>query len=218
MTLRVKDADALTDRTNEAMRVVRSYGGYVASVEQSTLAGQPGRAELALRVPVSRVEAVLVRLSALGAVTERHLSIRDLEQVVRQQRARIVQLRLRVGRLTETLRGSLAPDVRLRLQLQLEEARRQLSSATGSNRTTLRDAALSRVSLTLTTQKAVGATKKGGAGRIERAARDAGSFLAAAGAVVLYLLIVLSPLFVLALLAAWGTRLYRAREQRRLLA
>src|SRR5436190_8859096 len=75
LTLRVKDADALTDRTNEAMRVVRSYGGYVASVEQSTIAGQPGRAELALRVPVSRVEAVLVRLSALGAVTERHLSI-----------------------------------------------------------------------------------------------------------------------------------------------
>jgi len=54
--------------------------------------------------------------------------------------------------------------------------------------------------------------------QIERAARDAGSFLAAAGAVVLYLLIVLSPLLVVALLAAWGTRVYRARAERRLLA
>src|SRR5690242_2142174 len=28
MTLRVKDLDALTEQTNEAMRVVRSFGGY----------------------------------------------------------------------------------------------------------------------------------------------------------------------------------------------
>src|SRR4051812_23385609 len=36
MTLRVRDLDALTDQTNEAMRIVRSFGGYVASVRQST--------------------------------------------------------------------------------------------------------------------------------------------------------------------------------------
>ena len=48
MTLRVKDLDALTEQTNEAMRVVRTYGGYVASVQQSTSAGQPGEAD---RVP-----------------------------------------------------------------------------------------------------------------------------------------------------------------------
>jgi hypothetical protein len=218
MTLRVKDADALTQRANEAMQIVRSYGGYVASVEQSTSAGQPGSADLVLRVPVARVEEALVRLSGLGTVTQRHLSIRDLQQVVRQQRARIFRLKVLVARLSETLKGSLAPDVRLRLQLQLEEARSELSRATSSNKAALRDAALSRVSLTLTTQQAVTATKKGGMGRIERAARDAGSFLAAAGAVVLYLLIVLSPLVALALLTAWGIRMYRAREQRRLLA
>jgi len=218
MTLRVKDADALTDRTNEAMRVVRSYGGYVASVEQSTVAGQPGRADLVLRVPVSRVEAALVRLSGLGTVTERHLSIRDLGQVVRQQRTRIIELKLLIARVTETLKGPLAPDVRVRLQLQLEEARNELSRVSSSNRGTLRAAALSRVSLTLTTQKAVAATKKHEAGRVERAAREAGSFLAAAGAVALFLLIVLSPLIVLGLLATWGVRIYRAREQRRLLA
>jgi hypothetical protein len=218
MTLRVSDADALTQRTNDAMQIVRSYGGFVASVEQSTSAGQPGRADLVLRVPVARVEEALVRLSGLGTVTERHLSIRDLEQTVNQQRARIVELKVLIARVTETLKGSLAPDVRLRLQLQLEEARRELAQMTSANKATLREAALSRVSLTLTTQKVVTATKKGGMGRIERAARDAGSFLEAAGAIVLFLLIVVSPLIVLALVAAWGTRIYRAREQRRLLA
>ena len=45
------------------MRVVRSYGGYVASLEQSTAAGRPGEADLLLRVPVGRVEDALMRLA-----------------------------------------------------------------------------------------------------------------------------------------------------------
>jgi hypothetical protein len=200
------------------MRIVREYGGYVASVEQSAAAGQPGQADLVLRVPVARVQDALVRLSALGTVTERHLSIQDLEQVVQQQRARILQLKLFIARATEQLKGSLPADVRLRLQLQLEEAQGNLSRATSANKGTLREANLSRISLTLTTQQAVGLTKKGGEGRAERAARDAASFLASVGAVLLFLLIVLSPLIVLAGLSIWGTRLYRRREAGRLLA
>jgi Domain of unknown function (DUF4349) len=218
MTVRVKDLDALSDRANEAMRVARSYGGYVVSLEQSSTSGRPGQADLVLRVPVARVEDALMRLAGLGTVVDRHLSIRDLEQVVQQQRARILKLKLFIARATETLRGSLPADVRLRLQLQFEEAKRNLSRTTSANRATLREASLSRISLTLTTQKAVGGTTKGGAGRIERAARDAASFLAAAGAVLLFLLIVLSPLIVLALATFWGTRAYRRREERRLLA
>src|SRR6266545_1068277 len=218
MRVRVKDLDALSEHTNEAMRIVRSYGGYVASVEESSAAGQPGQADLVLRVPVARVEDVLVRLTRLGTVVERHMAIRDLEQVVQQQRARILRLKVFIARATETLKESLPADVRLRLQLQLEEARRNLSRTTSANKATLREASLSRISLTLTTQKAVGGTKKGGTGRIGRAARDAASFLAAAGAILLFLLIVLSPLIVLALVTVWGTRAYRRREERRLLA
>ena len=218
MTVRVKDLQSLTDRTNEAMRVVRSYGGYVASVEQSTTAGQPGEADLILRVPVANVQDALMQLSALGTVVERHLSIRDLERVVQQQRARILQLKLFIARATEALNGSLPADVRLRLQLQLDEARHNLSRATSAGKATLRAASLSRISLTLTTQKAVGVTKKHSAGRVERAARNAVSFLAAAGAILLFLLIVLSPVIVLVALGIWGARVYRTREQRRLLA
>jgi hypothetical protein len=218
MTVRVKDLDALSEEANEAMRVVRSYGGYVVSLDQSTAPGRPGQADLVLRVPVARVEDALMRLAGLGTVIDRQLSIRDLERVVQQQRARILQLKVFIARATERLRGSLPADVRLRLQLQLEEARRELSRTTKANQGTLREAALSRISLTLTTQKAVGAAENGGMGRAERAARNAASFLAAAGAVVLFLLIVLSPLIVLAVASIWGTRAYRRREERRLLA
>jgi hypothetical protein len=218
MTLRVKDVDALTDRTNEAMRVVRSYGGYVASVHQYTRTGQPGQADLVLRVPIGRVENALVQLSALGTVLDRQLSIVDLEAALRQQRARIARLKVFIARAEEQLKGDLPADVRVRLQLQLQQARVDLAAATRAHNATLDEAAFSRISLSLTTQKPVVPVKKGGAGRFERATRDAGSFLASAGAVILFLLIVLSPLIVLAVAAVLGRRTYRRREERRLLA
>jgi hypothetical protein len=215
MTLRVRDLDALTDRTNEAMQVVRSYGGYVASVQQSTSAGQPGEADLVLRVPVGHVEAAMVKLSELGTVLARQVSIVDLEQALREQRARIVRLKVFIARATEQLKSELPADVRLRLQLQLQQAREDLARATPAPKATHHPAP---VKLTLTTQQPVTPAHRGGTGRFERAARDAGSFLAGAGAVVLFLLIILSPLLVLTAAYILGLRAYRRREERRLLA
>jgi hypothetical protein len=218
MTLRVSDLDVLTDRTNDAMQVVRSFGGYVASVHQSTQAGHPGEADLMLRIPVGHVEAAMVRLSELGTVLARQVSVVDLEQTLRQQRGRILRLKLFIARATEQLKSSLPADVRLRLQLQLQQARDELARVSRANGATLNEAALSHVALTLTTQRAVVPVPKSGTGRFGRAASDAGSFLAGAGAVVLFLLIVVSPLIVVALVAALGLRAYRRREERRLLA
>jgi hypothetical protein len=152
-------------------------------------------------------------------VTAQHLSIKDLDQVVQSQRRRIVQLKVLIARIGETLNSSSLPaDVRLRLVLQRDAARQELASVTGSNKATLRQASLSRISLTLTSHQAAAAVTKGGMSRIERAARDAGSFLAGAGAVALFVLIVVSPLIVLALAWILGTRAYRRREERRLLS
>src|SRR5919204_220730 len=133
MRIRVKDLDALTEQTNEAMQVVRSYGGYVASVNQTTPAGAPGEADLVLRVPVAHVEDALVRLADLGTVLDRRLSIVDLEQTLRQQRQRILRLRLFIARATEELKQSLPADVRLRLQFALEQAKASLSQVTRAN-------------------------------------------------------------------------------------
>jgi hypothetical protein len=216
--LRVKDLDALTDRTNEAMQVVRSYGGYVASVNQTTTAGAPGQADLVLRIPVGHVEEALIRLTGLGTVLDRRVSIVDLEQALRRERQRILRLKVSIARMVEQLKQSLPADVRVRLQLLLEQARSDLAQATRANTATLREAAMARVSLTLTTQQAATPVHKGGTGRFERAARDAGSFLAQAGAVVLFLLIVLSPVLVLVAAVVIGLRAYRKREERRLLA
>jgi hypothetical protein len=217
LAVRVKDVDTLHDRTAEATQIARSYGGFVASVDESTNGGS-GQSDLVLRIPVARVQDAYFRLAKLGTVTAQHLSIRDLDQVVRSQRLRIVQLKLSIARIGQALEStSLPADVRLRLELQRDAAKQELARVTGSNKATLREASLSRISLTLTAQQAA-AAKKGGMGRIERAARDAGSFLAGAGAVLLFVLIVLSPLIVLAAVGFWGARAYRRREERRLLS
>jgi hypothetical protein len=217
LTVRVKDVDTLHDRTAEATRLGRSFGGYVASVDESTNGGD-GQSDLVLRIPVARIEDAYFQLAKLGTVIAQHLSIKDLDQVVQSQRRRIVQLKVLIARIGETLRSSTLPaDVRLRLELRRDAAKQELARVTGSNKATLREASLSRISLTLTSQQAA-AAKRGGMSRIERAARDAGSFLAGAGAVVLFVLIVVSPLIVLALAWILGARAYRRREERRLLS
>ena len=219
LRVRVPDLDALSDRTTEAMQITRSLGGYVVSVQQTTTVGQPGEADLQLRVPVAKVDTALVRLAGLGTVVDRHLSIVDLKQTLDQQRQQIRNLRFQIAKLQEALRNpSLPADVRLRLEFQLENARQKLSALRGTNKTTLREAALSDLSLALTTPRASGATNKHDEGRFGRAAGKAGSFLLSAGAVALFVLIAVSPLIVLAAAWLYGSRAYRRREERRLLA
>ena len=219
LRVRVPDLDALSDRTTEAMQITRSLGGYVASVQQTTTVGQPGEADLVLRVPVAKVDTALMRLSGLGTVLDQHLSIVDLKQTLEQQRQQIRNLRLQIARLQQALRNqSLPADVRLRLRFQLESARQKLSSLRGENRTTLREAALSDLSLALTTPRVSGGATKHHEGRFERAARNAGSFLVSAGAVALFILIAVSPLVALAAAWVYGSRAYRRREEQRLLA
>ncbi len=205
--LRVPDLDALGDRTAEAMRIARSLGGYVASVQQTTTVGEPGEADLLLKVPVARVDTALIRLSGLGTVLDQNLSVVDLQQTLADQRRQIRNLRLQVARLQQALRNpSLPADVRLRLQFNLEETRQTLARLTRANKATRRQAALSDVSLALTTPRAAGAATGDDRGRAERAIRDAASFLATAGAVALFVLIAVSPLLLLGVAWLFGTR------------
>lgn len=215
--LRVKDFDSLGRETAAAMRITTALGGFVASVEQSSAKGAPGEADLVLRVPVANVERALTELSALGTVVDQHVSIVDLEQAVQRQRDLIRALRVRIVRITGALQQTLPADVRLRLQFQLDDARRALARATGAQRATLREAALSRIALTLTTQRAVSAVPHHD-GRFASAVENAGAFLAAAGAIALLVVIVVSPFLVLGSLSWLGMRAWRRREERRLLA
>jgi uncharacterized coiled-coil protein SlyX len=216
LRVRVKDFDALGKQTATAMQITQALGGYVASVQQSTSSGVPGEADLVLRVPVSHVQAAMIKLSALGTVVEQHVSIEDLNAVVAAQRQQILQLKVEIARITAALQQSLPADVRLRLQFQLDEAKRSLASVTGANKSTLRAAAMSRIALALTTEKPAAA--KHHRGLLGRSTHAAISFLAGAGAITLAALIILAPLLVLGVLFLLGLRAYRRREEQRLLA
>jgi Domain of unknown function (DUF4349) len=216
LRVRVKDFDALGKQAAAAMQITQSLGGYVASVQQSTTRGAPSQADLLLRVPVVHVQAAMIKLSALGTVVEQQVSIQDLNAVVAAQRQRILQLKIEIARITAALQQSLPADVRLRLQFSLDEAKRSLAGVTGANRSTLRAAAMSRIALALTTEKAAAA--KHYRGLLGRSTHAAISFLAGAGAITLAALIILAPLAVLVVLFLLGLRAYRRREAERLLA
>jgi Domain of unknown function (DUF4349) len=218
LRVRVKDLDTLSDKTARAMQITQQLGGFVASVSQSSTAGQPGESDLVLRIPVARVTDAMVQLAALGTVVEQHVSIVDLERVVRQQRQQIRALQLQIARINAALQQpGLSTDERLRLQFLLDDARRKLANATGRNKATLREAALSRIALSLTTEKPIVPAKKHGSSFFGRAVSSAFDFLAGAGAVAVAALIILSPLLVLAVLIWLGVRTFRRREAQRLL-
>ena len=101
-----------------------------------------------------------MQLSELGTVLDRQLSIVDLEQALRQQQARILRLKLFIARATEQLKSELPADVRLRLQLQLQEARANLDRATRAHKADARRGGASPgSSLTLTTQQSASARR-----------------------------------------------------------
>ena len=163
------------------------------------------------------MQDALIRLSALGTVLAQHVSITDLESTVQAQRQRVRGLRLQIVRLTAALTQSLPADVRLRLQFQLDDARRNLATATGAQNATLREAALSSVSLSLTTQRVVAGAHHD-RGRFDRAMSKAFDFLGAEAAVALAIFIVVAPLALIVAAAILAVRAYRRRNEARLLA
>ena len=87
LTLRVHDADELSTRTQQAMRLVRSLGGFVVSASFD-VPGRRGVSTLVLRVPIGQVQAAIADLSGYGTLLAQKISIQDLQQRADRQAAR----------------------------------------------------------------------------------------------------------------------------------
>ena len=219
LRLRVSGEDGLSRATQRALRITRALGGYLVHVDYNTATRARGDAFLEVRVPVTRVQTAIFRLSGLGTILAQHVSIQDVQAqadaLTREIRAR----RARITRLQAALRNpNLTPARRAQLERRLDGARRALAALTDRRGGVVRRAQFATVSLELTTQKAAAADEQESPGRLERAVRNAGSFLVRELAFVLYALIVLSPLIVLAALVLFATRAARRRAEQRLLA
>jgi hypothetical protein len=217
LRLRVSSVDRLSKATARAMRITRSLGGFVQSVDYGTPSGGNGDAYLTVRIPVGNVQKAVTRFTALGAIQSQHLSIRDLQNQANAEVLRILQLRQLAAQLRAKLKGSLTPEERVAVQARLDAVRGLLRAKTGQHAGTLRQGRLSTFELELTTRKGAAAAPAH-PGRIGRAARHAFSALSKTIAGLLYALIVLSPLLVLAAAVLWGARFRRRRVEQRLLA
>jgi len=210
MEVRLPGADELSDAAAEAMSITRELGGSVAASDIET-EGNEGRAELALRVPVGRVEDAVVRLGDLGTVTGERVATVDLQTGIDRRASRIEQLERAIRELQLRLEsGTLTPEEELRARLQIERDENAIDDLVRANLAARREAATSELALVLHTREAAAKQEKDESGAAG-AARHALDFLAAAGTIALFLAIVLSPVVLLLVLLWLG---FRARSRR----
>jgi hypothetical protein len=198
------------------MAITRDFGGWVAGSDVDS-EGREGEAELQLRVPVGRVEDAVVRLSELGTVTGQRMETVDLQAGIDRRERRIEELDrfIRIGELrleSETL----DPEERLRIQIRLERQRAARADLLRANTRDRREAATSELTLLLHTREAPAAAEddEGGAAGT---ARDALRLLGDIGIVALFLVIVLAPVLLLAVLVWLALRSRSRRIETRLL-
>jgi hypothetical protein len=214
MDLRLPNNDRLAAASQEAIRTTRELGGYVVSSSIGTN-GSRGEARLAVRVPARRIQDAIARFGDLGTITAQHVDVQDRQGQLDALARRIDSLRVSLAEVNLKLAqpGLSAPE-RLRLELRRERLRGLLNRLSGERRALNDQVVLADLALMMRTGHSAVAPSEG---RVEGAARDAAHVLAVAGAVAVFLLIVLAPLAVVAVGVWLAFRTRRRRTEERLL-
>jgi hypothetical protein len=171
-----------------------------------------------VRVPIGSVQAALVRFTALGAIVDQHVSIRDVQPQLDARFRQLQGVRDRIAKLRAELESpTLSSSDRTKLENQLVAARRQLVVLQQAQAAQQRQAGYATVSLDLRIPAKAAAVPHE-PGRIGRALHRSGVILVDELKVAVYVLIVGAPFFVLAALALGGVRVRRRRTEARLLS
>ena len=208
---------SLSGATKRALRLTRSFNGYVRSVEYGSGTAR-GSAYLVLRVPIGSVQEALVRFSALGEILDQHVSIQDVQPQLDKRFRAMQTLRDRIVKLQAKLQDpTLSADERKALENELVSVRRQLVVLQREQTRLQRQTSFATVSIDLrSTDKAVAVPHD--PGRIGRALDRSGSILLDEAKVAVYVLIVGAPLFALLALGLGSLRVRRRRSETRLLS
>ena len=208
--LSVKNTDDLAQATTRATRIATSLGGYAKSVNYRS----QGTSVIDLRIPTQNVKTALARLAGLGTLVSQELSVADLEQQLKNESAQIAQLHRRIAALRTAINDpALADAQKVLLRIRLAESQRALSQRRHAQKGTISAGTTSTVSLVIATKKGIAPVPQP-RGRIGRMVHSAVGFLALEGIILLYALIVISPLAIVAALL-W---FWRRRSVDRLLA
>jgi hypothetical protein len=215
LTVEVSDSDAVSRAAQDALDLTRSLGGYVVSSSVST--GEEGSASLTVRVPVTKVQEAITGLSGLGRIVSQQVTIDDLQETLDQLEKREATVRSQIARIRARLESeTLDPQTEAVLRARVQTLRSELTELRTGISSTEAEARMSTIQLAVVTPGAFGAVAP--PSRIDRTIDEALNVLAWEGVVALGLLIVLAP-FAFVAFAAWlGRRLYRRREEERLLA
>jgi hypothetical protein len=209
LELQVANDEDLANATTRATHVATSLGGYAQSVHYAS----HGTSIVDLRIPAENVQSAISRLSALGTLVSQKISITDLQQRLKTQSGEIAQLRRRIAALQTALKDPSLPDAqRVLLQIKLAESKRALSQRLHARQGTVTAGTMAHVALQIGTKKSIVAPPH--QGRIGRMLHSAVGFLALEGIVILFALIVASPVALIAFLI-W---FWRRRSVDRLLA
>ena len=215
MTVEVADADAVSRAAQDALDLTRALGGHVVNASVAT--GEGGSATLTVRVPVAKVQEAIVGLSALGRIVSQQVTIDDLQESLDQLERRESSVRSQIARIVARIESeSLDAQTEAVLRSRLQTLRAELRGLRVGIASTNAEARMSTIQLTVVTPGAFGAVAP--PARLDRTIDEALNVLAWEAVIVLAVLIVMAPL-ALAAFAAWlGRRLYRRREEERLLA
>lgn len=207
MHLEVDSVEELSEGTVSAMRTARRLGGYLVSVDYH--ATRPdGQSRMQLAVPTARVDEALASFGDLGLIVDQSVSIRDLGQQVDDLSEQLARARAEIRRLESELRREPESDV---LRAQLDEMRRTVQRLTAERGQVEEVARLASVDLTLTVQTPTPHEP----GSFERALSDSWHDLEQVLSKALYLVLVLSPLWLLGAVALlWRSRARRAADRR----
>jgi Domain of unknown function (DUF4349) len=214
LAVEVKNSDGVSRAAQEALDLTRRLGGHVVSASVTT--GEEGSAALTVRVPVARVQEAVVQLSALGRIVSQQVAIDDLQasldRLERRDRSVRAQIAIIVARLKSE---SLDFTTRARLEARLANLRAEQRSLRRSLSRTNAEARMATVQLSVATPDAGAVAPPS---RLDRALDEALNVLVWEGVILLAILIVAAPFVIVALVAWLGRRVYRRREEDRLLA
>ena len=215
LTLTVKDIDALSDATQQALVVTRDLGGYLVTASYAT--SETGVSSLTLKVPAENVQQAIVRLSGLGTIAGQQVQIDDLQGQIDELTKRETGLRQQIARLSARLASTeLSPTTRATLVAQRDAARSELASLRATHAQIDAEAQFATIQLTMQTSEA--STIVPVPSRFDKGVDRAIEILAIEAMVVIYALVIAGPLAILLVLGWLARRTVRQRQETELLS
>ncbi|MEO5634602.1 DUF4349 domain-containing protein [Gaiella sp.] len=215
LTLSVKNIDALSDATQQALRITRDLRGYLVTASYATT--ESGMSSLTLRVPTANVQQAIVRLSDLGKIVGQQIQIDDLQGQVDELTKRENALRLQIARLSARLASTdISAETRATLEARRDAARSELGKVRVASAQVAAEGRYATIQLTLQTSESAAVVPA--PSRFDNAVDRAVEILAIEAMVVLYALVIVGPLALIALLAWLTRRGIRKHEDEQLLS